>query len=318
MKKIERNTNLELLRIISMFFIIMSHADDYTGLATTYRNTVCLNKFIADWLQLGGQIGVGCFLLISGYFMVDQNFKIKKIFCILGEVWFYTIGIYIIFLIVNLSNQTISISDIIKQGIFAIFPISFSHYWFMTAYIILMILSPFLNKWISTMDKHMYQLFLGTISIFVVLEGTIPKILNGMIGNGRLIPVFFLYFVAGYIKKYVNNEKRNAKKHIVIAFWTYMLLFATVIGMDLIGNIFNNDKIISFCYFWRRLNSPFVVIINIELFLGFLRIPQKTKKFINRFASNTLGVYLIHVNKIIYIYIYCLTCFQFIKKQILY
>lgn len=78
MEKTERNTNLEMLRIISMILIVMSHSDDWMGLAEFYSEIVCLNKFITDWLHVGGQIGVGCFLLISGYFMIDKQITSKK------------------------------------------------------------------------------------------------------------------------------------------------------------------------------------------------------------------------------------------------
>ena len=95
----QRNSNLELLRVISMILIVMSHGDNWMGLAQMYETKVCVNKLIADWLNLGGQIGVGCFLLISGYFMVEQQFNLKRIFRLLGEVWFYSIGIFVIYII---------------------------------------------------------------------------------------------------------------------------------------------------------------------------------------------------------------------------
>ncbi|MCM1327358.1 MAG: hypothetical protein NC249_12150 [Lachnoclostridium sp.] len=54
-KQKERETNLELLRIISMILIVMSHCDDWAGLAETYETTVCVDKLITDWLHAGGR-----------------------------------------------------------------------------------------------------------------------------------------------------------------------------------------------------------------------------------------------------------------------
>lgn len=93
MVKSLRKSNLELLRIISMILIVMSHCDDIFGLYSLYRYTLGINKLITDWLHIGGQIGVGCFLLISGYFMVDQKITAKKIIKTAGVTWFYSIGI---------------------------------------------------------------------------------------------------------------------------------------------------------------------------------------------------------------------------------
>lgn len=282
-----------------MILIVMSHSDDWMGLAGFYRETVCLNKFIADWLHLGGQIGVGCFLLISGYFMVDKQITSKKIFIILGEVWFYTISIWFFFCAISILNGSGSWIIYLKEGIFAFLPVLSSHYWFVTAYIILMILSPFFNKLILSLDKHTYQLFLFTIIvIFVIIDGGIPAALPGM-SEGRLIPVFVMYFVAGYIKKYVVDKKNNASKHIGVAVLMYVLLYTSFIAIELVGDILNNENIIRNCYLWRPLNSPFVLVICVELFLGFLRIVSKESKRINIIAKTAFGIYLLHNNRII-------------------
>ncbi len=297
----ERESKLELLRIISMILIVMSHSDDWMELAGTYGSTVCVNKFITDWLNLGGQIGVGCFLLISGYFMVDQKFKLKKIFRLLGEVWFYTLsiqGIYVLSKIATGGEFVFSYDSFIET-LSVFFPVLFSYYWFVTAYIILMFLSPFFNKLILVMDKRMYQMLLATlIVIFVVLEGGLPVLLNGM-SEGRLIPVFIMYFIAGYIKRYVDSGKANSKKHLVIAISAYLLLYASAVGFGIIGALLDSGRLIDCCYIWRPLNSPIVLVINVELFLAFLKMKSIRSRLINSIASNTFGVYLIHTNGII-------------------
>ena len=295
----ERNTNLELLRIISMILIVMSHSDDWMGLATKYQNTICANKLITDWLHMGGQIGVGCFLLISGYFMVDQQFSVKRILRLLGEVWFYTISIWGLYVVAKAIVGTLSFSSAFKLAINSFFPILFSHYWFVTAYVILMILAPFFNKLINVIDKRTYQLLLAVlITIFFIIGGGLPKVFPGM-SEGRLIPVFVMYFVAGYIKKHVNNNINNSKKHLWIAVLGYIFLYATFIGIEMIGSILDSETIMGYCYFWRPLNSPIVLIINVELFLAFLRMKVRQSNKINAIASNTFGVYLIHCNAII-------------------
>lgn len=295
----ERNTNLEILRIISMVLIVMSHSDDWMGLAGLYSKTVCLNKFITDWLHLGGQIGVGCFLLISGYFMVDKQITLKKIMRILGEVWFYTISIWLIFLAVGILNGSCDWKILLKEGLCAFFPFLFSHYWFVTAYIILMILSPFFNKLISVFDKRTYQFFLFTIIIiFVIIDGGIPKTLQGM-SEGRLIPVFIMYYIAGYIKKYVTGKKNNARKHIAVSVFMYFLLYLSCVVIGTVGDMLNSETIIAYCYFWRPLNSPVVVVICVELFLGFLRLSPRGNKIVYMIAKSTFGIYLLHCNRII-------------------
>lgn len=299
MNKTVRQSNLELLRIISMIFIVMSHCDEIFGLSTLYSGTLGINKIITDWLHIGGQIGVGCFLLISGYFMVEQEITPKKIFKVVGEVWFFTIGIWLIWVIYLMIKGEFELIDIFINTVYSFFPILFSHYWFVTAYIILMLISPFFNVFIKSMDKTMYSRFLFVIiMIFVVLAGGFPGVLSGMIG-GRIVPVFVVYFIAGYIRKFVDKNKKNALRHIFISFVFYLLLFTSFYLITYIGVISGKDAIKQYCYYYRVLNSPLVMIICIELFIGFIKINVKYNKVINYLAGSTFGVYLIHQNRIV-------------------
>lgn len=293
-----RKSNLELLRIISMIFIVMSHCDDIFGLYNLYSISLGINKIITDWLHIGGQIGVGCFLLISGYFMIDQNISLKKILNLVGEVWFYTIGLWIIWIIKNVSLGNLIIKECFIETLYAFFPILFGHYWFVTAYVILMIVSPFLNKLIFSLDHRNYGIFLSTILvIFVVLDGGVPIILSDMTG-GRLIAVFIMYFIAGYIRRFGKIERNNILRHLSIAIILYFVLFATFYCFTYIGITLDIQTILNERYFYRVLNSPIIVIICIELFKGFLGMDIKCNKLINEIAGCTFGVYLIHSNRL--------------------
>lgn len=304
MKKTEaRQSNLEALRIVSMLLIVMSHSDDIFGLYDLYSISLGYNKIITDWLHIGGQIGVGCFILISGYFMVEKNTSVKKLLILAGEVWCYTIGIWIVWVVYNVCQGQIILRECLIEAIYAFFPILFSHYWFVTAYIILMILSPFLNKFIFSLDKYNYQKFLGClIVIFVVLLGGIPNILKNM-SQGRLLGVFIMYFIAGYIRRFCCIELGDSGKHLKIAFFFYFLLFTICYGFTYLGIILNSKTILDNRYFYRALNSPIVVVICIELFMFFLKLNIKYNKGINRIAGCTFGVYLLHSNRLVDTYL---------------
>lgn len=296
----ERQSNLELLRIISMILILMSHCDDLFGLFDLYSTSLGINKIITDWLHIGGQIGVGCFLLISGYFMVEQNVSVKKILKLAGEVWFYTITIYLIWIISNICQKQINVKDCFIEAVYALFPILFSKYWFVTAYIILLLLSPFFNKLIYSLEIYAYQRFLGILLVvFVVLMGgiPIPGVLQYMT-EGRLMPVFIMYFIAGYLRRFVNIKTGHSWRHFGVAFVLYFLLFVTFYCFTYLGILFDSEMIMNRRYFYRELNSPFVVLICIELFIGFLKLKIQYSSVINEIAGCTFAVYLLHSNRI--------------------
>ena len=174
--------------------------------------------------------------MISGYFMVEQKVTIRKILKLVGEVWFYTIGTYLILGVgYRLLHNGMGKLWFVKQTVYAFSPILFSHYWFVTAYIILLIVSPFLNKLIFALDKKNYQKFLVTlIGLFVILAGGIPNALSGMIG-GRLIPVFVIYIIAGYIRRFGDLKKANATRHFMVALVMYFLLLFSFYAITYLG-----------------------------------------------------------------------------------
>lgn len=302
-KKRVRQSNFELLRIVSMILIVMSHCDEIFGLADLYSTSLGICKIITDYLHIGGQIGVGCFVLVSGYFMVEQNISTKKLLKLAGEVWFYTISIWLIWIVWNIFQNQLDMTLYLKQTALAFFPILFSHYWFVTAYIILMILSPFFNKLIFSLNEQDYRDYLfSLIIIFVVLGGGFPKIFSGMF-EGRLIPVFIIYFIAGYLRRFGNKKKRNSSRHFVVALIFYFLLFASFYFITFLGSKFGSETIMGMRYFYRELKSPFIVIICVELFIGFWRLDIKYNKIINTLASCTFGVYLLHANSLLSTYL---------------
>ena len=75
-KKI-RESNLELLRIISMISIFIYHYCVHGGILEVGSYTI--NKSVALFFSIGGRVGVNIFILIMGYFMVKSQFKIKRI-----------------------------------------------------------------------------------------------------------------------------------------------------------------------------------------------------------------------------------------------
>ena len=70
--KTERNSNLEILRILAMIMIISHHLAIYSLFA--FDNELNnLNQYYILLLEMGGKIGSNIFFLISGYFMISKK-----------------------------------------------------------------------------------------------------------------------------------------------------------------------------------------------------------------------------------------------------
>ena len=156
--------NFELLRIISMLMIIAHHMILHSNLI--YYNDYGIKKVIVSFVLYGGKIGVILFILISGYYMIESKFKINKLLKLWIEIFFYSVGIEIFFILIM--KKEFSISNIIKSFI----PISNNNYWFMTSYFAMYLISPFINKIIKSNDTDKNRKIL--IIWFIILS--IPMI----------------------------------------------------------------------------------------------------------------------------------------------
>ncbi|WP_271813224.1 acyltransferase [Clostridium beijerinckii] len=290
-RKIGRSSNLELLRIFAIVMIIAHHYSVHGG--WDIPNELSYNRIIVQLISLGGKLGVNCFILITGYFMINSKFNIKKFSKIIGQVFFYSVAIMLVFKLFGISH--IGIRETAKS----FFPIIFSKYWFATTYVELYILSPYLNKLINYCTEKEYQRLL---IILIIILSVIPTFTNSLPGIDNLPWFVFLYLVASYIRKYQYNFFDRRKLLLLIFIGSYMLIMISVVIIDLFAL-----KIPDFPFdptFLREMNSLPMFICSISLFIYFKKLDMGSKKIINNISSTTFGIYLIHDNNLVRSYLW--------------
>lgn len=285
----KRNSNIELLRIISMILIIAYHYGIH-GFESVEMTTLSFNKYFVDILSLVGKIGVCCFVLISGYYMINSKFTIKKLWKLIGEVIFYSWTILILFLTILPANDALNETNVIKY----MFPISQQGYWFITCYIVLMLLSPYLNKFIFHLEK---KELINLIFLMTFLWSLCSTFLNADLAYSRIGYFVLLYCIGAYIKLYVKFDDKCKKINKVILFISIFLLILSSILLNYYGYLSDST------YFANE-NSFLVLIIAVSMFLYFVHKKEYSNSVINNIAKCTLGVYLIHDNEILREYIW--------------
>ena len=280
----ERNSNIELLRILSIFMIILSH---YTvhNTVSNYLLPLGFNRLLLEITTLGN-IGVIIFILITGYFSINQekSFKFKKLFFLWMQTFTYSFLIYIIFVLLKL--EPFSIKLLIKS----ILPITFNGYWFISVYVIIYIFSPFINKFINSLNKKEHLNFI-IISLFIF--SILNMLTNQKYYCNELIQFIIFYSIGAYIKKY--NQKYISKYNKYIFICTSIILVLSAVIFDVIGTkieIFSTHS----TYFFSR-TSIMSIIFAVTLFNMFIHRKSFSSKFLNIFSSLVLGVYLISDNE---------------------
>ena len=261
---------------------------------------ISFNFIFLQTQYIFGKIGVDIFIIISAWFMVDRKFKYNKLIKLFGEVWFYSIVILLLFLFVLEPVDKIGIKSIVCS----ILPVLTGANWFITAYVILMLISPFLNEAINKFDKKILRNILITMFILsVLINGTISKFL---VDAGNNIFFFtFLYLLIGYIKRYDCIRKTSYKRNLLIAAISFAVYVLSVVVIALIGHAFgDNPTILKHSGYFYKQNTIFTFLTSLELLIATIKMKPIESKFINKIASATFGVYLIHDNSLMRPYIW--------------
>lgn len=236
--------------------------------------TLPFNSVLIDLFGLGGKLGVNIFVLISGYFLINSKFKPKKLLTLITQIGFFSILIYLIFLI---SGQVIFSW---QNFLCSFFPVVTGQYWFATTYIALYLLSPLLNKVLKKLSKHQHILLILLLILFCVSINNILAI-NYDFG---IVWFIALYAISAYIKLYPNKIFDNKKLHIILIAATFSLCFMAKIFLDLV--LFDMKNLTC-------------LISAVAIFCLFKNLNIKHNPKINLIAGATFGVYLIHDNPFI-------------------
>lgn len=278
-----RQSNIELLRIVAMLIIVAHHIAFHSDFA--FGNTsISFNRLWVQFIEMGGKIGVNIFVLISGYFGVSSAYiKKDKVVKLWLQIFSYSVLCFLIAIL--FLGENLGLKSLIKSFL----PITFSQWWFASTYFVLYLLSPFINRFLKSLDQKTYRNFL---LLLFFMWCFIPTFLSTSWEANPLLWFVFLYSCSGYIRLHLNVS--TYKKSFVWAGIMIFLTYLSVVVFDILGT-----KISLFAshatYFYGMEKLP-ALLISILLFVGFLNLKIGYQPMINMISSATFGVYLIHDN----------------------
>lgn len=283
----QRNSNIELLRVISMLMVVALH---YLNQGGILENAVYGDvNYAVSWLvEAASYASVNIYVLISGWMLSQSKepVRIGKVVRLILEVVFYSVGIYLVFCVAGVTRFNI------KTLIFGyLFPLIHGQYWFATVYVVLYLLSPFLNKMLSALTKaEQRNLLVITGCVFAVLPSLFFFSGNSVgINDGySLIWFIFLYFLADYLRRY---PLQISGKKLLLA---YLLSVLATFGLKLFQQMILGKEL----WDWYSYTSVTVLVGSVALFLFFMQIPPKQNRFWNALGKTTFGVFLIHTQYI--------------------
>ena len=289
----QRNSSIELLRIIAMLMILCNHyivqSDVFIG-----ENVppFSFKLYILLLLRCFGKLGVMIFFTISAWYLCMEKQPtmkkaLKRVWILEREVLFYSLGLLVVCYI--FARQYVTKPKII----YSIFPtISGREWWYVTAYVIFLLICPSLTKGLRAIGKGAHA---SLCVVFVIGWGIIAGLMPlGVLQSqyDGFINFLFIYVLVAFYRWYLDDfSARTAWLMVVIG---ASILAISILGIQLLGSQLGSDLLRSkSTYLSQTCVKLPMLLIGFGIMLLF-EMKYLFNKVINSIASTTFGVYLIH------------------------
>jgi surface polysaccharide O-acyltransferase-like enzyme len=294
----KKDYGLDLMRVVSMFLVIVIHVSNYYS--RSFLDIDTFSYFFATIFNGLARVSVPIFFMISGALLIPKiddfdQYK-KRILRLLITLIAWSF-IYFIW------NKYVMGNDIylFKTIFSAIFTPVKAHLWFLYALIGIYLVLPFIRKMFINLDFKEELWFVKLWVFFVGGLYIIRLILQLFSINTTIIypiPIiqgtYYLgYFILGYIiYRYINKIHINNKNLILIAVSS---LVVTIIGTFIASLV--GDRYYEGLFAYRSL---LYILAASSIFIFILRnndviLTKKVKMIIDLVSPYSFGIYLIHV-----------------------
>lgn len=287
MKK--RLSNIEFLRLLAMLYVLIVHADFGTFGAPTVDDFAVrpVGVFVQFWFECFAICCVDVFVLISGWFGI--RFSLNKLWTFLFQVVFFSLGLFLLAVAITPEKS------LTLEGVKSIFLFNGSDYWFIKAYLILMVLAPMLNAFCDYASRRELRTILIAYFIILMIYGWLePASVHFKMNGCTALSFVGLYLLGRYLKmhrpKLTNYNRRIYAVVYVVAclvmFFMCLLFLSQGVRVTLDSRLLNYG-------------SPLVILSAVALLLFFSKWTF-ANKVVNQAAKSCLAVYLLHCNYFVF------------------
>ena len=296
----ERNHGIDLLKILSMFMVVIIHIFGH-GEILYNTPTGSATYWTAWFLEVCVFCCVNCFALTTGYLMVGRPFKYRKIIPLWVTVFFYNLVLFGAGILFFPSSVNI-------DQIFYLTPAISKEYWYFTAYFILFFFIPFLNKLIEALTKKEFYILL--LTGFLLLSGIhIASVLKADAANLNkgysAWWMMYLYLLGAGVKKYGLFTKMSAGMALLGYIASVSITFLTSFSATYLRNnnvpfftyvikIYGTDRFIEYISPTVLASAVFLMIFCLKL-----KIPKCFNGILAFLSPLVFQVYLIHEHPVI-------------------
>ena len=309
----ERKSNFELLRIVAMLMIVAHHlavhgVQQMLSSDNAYRAWAAgsmVNRLFTLLFVPGGATGVALFFMLTGYFLAGkQRASVLKV-CL--QTVFYGFAVSAVFVILVVIQKLFGIGYTFsgfslteKIGLllrYVFMPIS-SGWWFVSAYVLLVLTAPRINQFLAKLNKAGFMRLLAVTWFFWY---SCQLVFGGAyVALGR---AFFFYILGAYCRLFGHSEQEKPQvRHIALFVLGWLLFVVSPLYRTALRSISIEvtgiPQIVATYLVSGLQNCVSIPLCAWSLFAIFARMSVPPNRHINTVAATTFGVYLLHDSNI--------------------
>lgn len=227
---------------------------------------------------------VDIFIFISGWF--GMHLSAKGFLNILFQSMFYCLFVVLVSLL--LGGGSLDFSTWITQLYFG------CPYWFVVAYLGLMIASPVLNGFIENTSKNQVKKVLIAFFAFQSIYGWLFDDFGGFSDGYSIISFAGVYSLARYLKIYEEDVIMTKPASFYLFCFSIIILLSVLIQV-LISSMDINYLFVLCLDNFIAYNNPLIILSAVTIALFFSRISIQSS-IVNWLASSCFAIYLVHSN----------------------
>ena len=290
-----RNYGIDLLRMVSMFYVVVLHALG-AGCVLETAEAGSAHYRAAWFLEVWAYCAVDVFGIISGYVGFSAQRK-KRSFAPLALLWlevvFWNAAVALFYALAQ--RREVQAAEVLRL----LFPVTNNIYWYFTAYFALYFLTPLLDAAVRGLEVRQLRVVLAQIFVIFVLYDNVVHRMGTAMGYS-LLWLIVLYLIGAVLRKCGIGRRLSPLAALAgIAALIALSWLAMLYGpkWEVGGNTLSGQILVSY-------TSPTIVGTAVLYVLGAekLRIPGPLRRLIAFLAPGSFAVYILNCHPMFWQY----------------
>lgn len=286
----ERNIGLDLCRILSMLGIVLIHVID-KGKVLAHCPNYGVSYWVTEWIYICVLCSVDIFGMLSGFFGIKKkNTSTYRAVELIAVVLFWSLVITCCFVLFA-PNKIGGIGQLIS----GLCPPLAGAYWYITCYVPIMLLQPYINKMLlSLSEKQHLRMILLAVFVFSCIPSLIREDFFRFEEGYSFVWLLLLYVIGAYFGRCTTETFSRIRKTggFIFFFLSFVLLLGNILGLKVFDC--NIRYLVSYV-------SPVTLGMAVSAIMVLSSVSFKgSGKFLIAVSATAFDIYIIHSHLFIY------------------